>query len=88
MDDYINKNKLIEELLNKDFYPAIVKRAIENQPTIEKDVLIIADTIAEIENRLSIHFGTYTSNDTIKISELFSIICKIGEELIENEPKE
>lgn len=36
MDDkLISANALIEDLLNKDFYPAIVKRAIEEAPAVE-----------------------------------------------------
>ena len=34
-DKLISANALIEDLLNKDFYPAIVKRAIEEAPAIE-----------------------------------------------------
>lgn len=34
-DKLISANALIEDLLNKDFYPAIVKRAIEEAPAVE-----------------------------------------------------
>lgn len=34
-DKLISANALIEDLLHKDFYPAIVKRAIEEAPTVE-----------------------------------------------------
>lgn len=33
MEEFISKNKLIRELIDKGFYPAIVKSAIENAPT-------------------------------------------------------
>lgn len=36
-DKLISANALIEDLLNKDFYPAIVKRAIEEAPAVEPD---------------------------------------------------
>lgn len=32
MEEFISKNKLIKELIDKGFYPAIVKSAIENAP--------------------------------------------------------
>lgn len=34
-DKFISANALIEDLLNKGFYPAIVKRAIEEAPAID-----------------------------------------------------
>ena len=34
-DKLISANALIEDLLNKDFYPVIVKRAIEEAPAVE-----------------------------------------------------
>jgi vacuolar-type H+-ATPase subunit H len=33
MSNYIDKDKLIRDLINKGFYPAIVKNAIEQAPT-------------------------------------------------------
>lgn len=33
MEKYIDREKLIKELIDKGFYPAIVKSAIENAPT-------------------------------------------------------
>ena len=33
MEEFISKNKLIKELIDKGFYPALVKSAIENAPT-------------------------------------------------------
>ena len=33
MADYIDREKLIRDLIDKGFYPALVKRAIENAPT-------------------------------------------------------
>lgn len=33
MADYIDREKLIRDLIDKGFYPALVKRAIENTPT-------------------------------------------------------
>ena len=34
MADYIDREKLIRDLIDKGFYPAIVKRAIENAPAV------------------------------------------------------
>lgn len=34
-DKFISANALTEDLLNKSFYPAIVKRAIEEAPAVE-----------------------------------------------------
>ena len=34
-DKFISTNALIEDLLNKSFYPAIVKRAIEEAPAVD-----------------------------------------------------
>ena len=34
-DKFISANALTEDLLNKGFYPAIVKRAIEESPAVD-----------------------------------------------------
>ena len=50
-----------------------------------ENTFVIAEIISKLKIRLSLHFGTYTSDDTIKISELFSIIEQMGEDIINNE---
>jgi hypothetical protein len=40
-----------------------------------------AQFIEEIKLRLSIHFGTYTDKDIIKISDVFKLIDSIGEQI-------
>lgn len=34
MSEYIDREKLIRDLIDKGFYPALVKRAIENAPAV------------------------------------------------------
>ena len=48
---------------------------------MEKCNLCKAQFIDEIKLRLSIHFGTYTDKDTIKISDVFKLITNIGEQI-------
>ena len=46
MADYIDREKLIRDLIDKGFYPALVKRAIENTPT--EDVVPRSEVVEEV----------------------------------------
>lgn len=68
MPRYIDEDKLIRDLINKDFYPAIVKRAIMNAPTedvvprseLEKAKQEVAEQIvAEISKRFEVLLKDY-----------------------------
>lgn len=53
-DKLISANALIEDLLNKDFYPIIVKRAIEEAPAVEPDCrwISVKDRLPDREKNL------------------------------------
>ena len=42
-------------------------------------------TIQEFECRMALHFGTYTDKDTITVHELFKLIGKISEKILEEQ---
>jgi hypothetical protein len=44
-----------------------------------------ADTVRDIEIKFAMHFGTYTGGDTIKVSEVFKLLSKFAEEMLEGE---
>ena len=46
-----------------------------------------ADTIQKMKERLAMRFGTYTEKDFTPIVELFMLIDRIAEEIIEGETK-
>ena len=88
MPEYIDKEKLIRDLIdNRNFYPAIVKKAIENAPTedvvprseVEKAKQDVAREIVEtVEYYLKKHyynFGTYTwwhlNNDIAELKKKY-----------------
>lgn len=42
---------------------------------------IRAETLRELQTRLTMHFGTYRGDSTIEVSEVFKIVDKIVEEM-------
>lgn len=41
------------------------------------------DAIKQMQEKLSLHFGTYTDNDTVKVRDVFKLVGKFAEELLE-----
>lgn len=42
-----------------------------------------ADTLRDIETKFAIHFGTYTNDATIKVSDVFKLLSEFKEEIME-----
>lgn len=78
MTNYIDKDKLIRDLIdNRNFYPAIVKRAIEQAPT--EDVVPRAE-VEELQKKLVVQ--KRCNNELVKICE------KLNKDLAEFENKQ
>ena len=43
-----------------------------------------ADTVREMQDRLAMHFGTYRPDETIKVHDMFKLIEKISNEILNN----
>jgi hypothetical protein len=51
---------------------------------VELDIKAIRkDTLCDVEQSFSCRFGTYTKDDTVKITEVFDILKEITERLTE-----
>lgn len=44
---------------------------------------IRADTVRKMQDAVAVHFGTYTDTDTVKVSDVFRLLGKIAEEMLE-----
>lgn len=44
-----------------------------------------ADTVRKMQIKFAMHFGTYTGKDTIKVSDLFKLLSKFADEMLEGE---
>lgn len=42
-----------------------------------------ADTLSDLQTRFAMHFGTYTREDTIKVSDVFKLLERFTEEILE-----
>lgn len=77
MDEYIKKSDLKAELLRRDFYPAIVKSALETMPPA--DVVpraMIAEIFGEIEKVIGEQYENYVfDNLDIEGAEQDAIIA-------------
>lgn len=51
----------------------------------EDGVQAKADTVRDIQTKFAMHFGTYRSEDSIKVSEVFALLSKFAEEMLEEE---
>ena len=45
---------------------------------------IRADTVRNMQEKFTIHFGTYTDKDEVKISEVFRLLSKFAKEMLED----
>lgn len=43
----------------------------------------LARTLDEIHDRFAVYFGTYTNDDTVKIMDVFMLLSKFSEEMME-----
>ena len=43
---------------------------------------IKADTVREMQTRLSMHFGTYTEDTTVKVCDLFKVTGEVAEKIL------
>ena len=81
MADYIDREKLIRDLIDKGFYPALVKRAIENAPAVSIVLRSELETKAKQEVAREILGEIDFVFKTIKME----IDTHIGEAIVENE---
>ena len=52
---------------------------IEPLPSVDQ---IRADTVRKMQDSIVIHFGTYTTEDTVRVLDVIRVIYRIGEELL------
>lgn len=43
----------------------------------------LAGVLAEMHDRFAVYFGTYTNDDTVKIMDVFMLLSKFSEEMME-----
>jgi CRISPR/Cas system CSM-associated protein Csm2 small subunit len=88
--------RLIEE--NERLENALIEQSAENVmligenkrlractnlvPTLNE---VKADTVSNLKSRMAIQFGTYTGKDTIPIKELFDVLDKVCEEILDED---
>ena len=44
-----------------------------------------AEAIRTLQDRLAMHFGTYTDKDTVSVRDVFKLISKISEDILEEQ---
>lgn len=44
---------------------------------------IRAETVRKMQEKFTMHFGTYTTKDEVKISEVFRLLSKFANEIVE-----
>ena len=54
---------------------------LEQEKRIEE---VKAETVRKMQEKFTMHFGTYTPKDEVKISEVFKLLSKFAKELLEN----
>ena len=68
---------------------ALIKRQKEECERLEssaKDIDVFTtktEAIRTLQDRLAVHFGTYTDKDTIHVREVFKLISKLSEKILE-----
>lgn len=79
MTRYIDAEALKQDLIKRGLFPAIVKRAVEEAPTVD----VARETIKEVRIKVAMHFGTYTAHDTIRVHDVFMMLERIEQEMLE-----
>ena len=46
---------------------------------------VTVETLIDVETRITQHFGTYTEEDVVKVSDVFKLINRITLEILEDE---
>ena len=59
------------------------KIATERNWYSDKTYTIGADALRAVRTKLAMHFGTYLATDTIKVTDMFTLINKFSEEALE-----
>ena len=49
----------------------------------EDGVQAKADTLMDIQMKFAMHFGTYTKDATVKVDDVFKLLARIKEEMLE-----
>lgn len=78
---YIDADELVNRLPDDLPYKSSVKRVLIQAPTA--NAAPIADTLRELEIRLTREVGTYLSYSIINVADMFKLINKIAEEILE-----
>lgn len=90
---YIRKEKAVAFLLGEAIrkYPAsfafglgAAAHEIENMEEAEV-AKAKADTLKDMQIKFAMHFGTYTDDSEVKVSEVFKLLSKFAEEMLEVE---
>lgn len=78
------------EAIDKKYTPqavsalaAIMELSDENEALRANVAEARADTLKEMQIKFAMHFGTYTKDDTIKVSDVFKLLSKFTEEMLE-----
>lgn len=72
------QGKIEYEAWNEGFSAAI------NEGGYRKASTVAVETIREFETRIATHFGTYTKEDVVKVSDVFALIHRIVLEMLED----
>ena len=59
----------------------IAKEMLEDD--VPSDNSVKAETLSDLQTRFAMHFGTYTEKDTIKVNDVFKLLSKFKEEILE-----
>lgn len=79
---YIKELTKENERLKAQKYMAYPDGRVEMIPNAES---VKADTVSNLKARMAIQFGTYTGKDTIPIKELFDVLDKVCEEILDED---
>ena len=91
--DAWNDGKL--ELLDEDMIELLRKRALEGRMSVQdKQVMLVAAdrieklkdnnagyTLRKVQERVAMHFGTYTDKDTVRVLDVIKLLSQIAEEI-------
>ena len=78
INELTEKNKRLKAQ-NYMMYP---DGRLEMIPTVES---VRADTVRKMQDKFTLHFGTYTAKDTVKVLDVFKLLDQIAKEMLEEE---
>ena len=70
------------ERLSRTRYMVTPDGRLEMIPSVES---VKADTLNDVQMRFAMHFGTYTGDAEVKVSDVFKLLSKFKEEMLEGE---